>query len=274
MPKRTSLPSMLPPVAGVGGFGIDACQLGIAARFGQIGDKNAREEEKGHGAPDRPAMAWGAGHASEGVGEARRNGEDHQHLEEIGEGRGIFEWMSAVGVEKAAAIGSEHLDGFLRSDRTLRNGLRVVGFFCGGAAGIRFVYGLRFQESRLGVRMQILDDALGDEGKREDETEGKKNPEESASSVYPKIADGFRFATSDSANEGDGEGNADGGGGEVVIGEASHLREIAHRGFWRVHLPIGIGGEGNGGVPGEVGRRRLARCWGLKGSQCWMRSMR
>ena len=50
----------------------------------------------------------------------------------------------------------------------------------------------------------------------------------------------------------DGQGDADGGGSEVVVGQARHLREIAHRRFRRVYLPIGIGGEGNGSVPGEI----------------------
>ena len=66
----------------------------------------------------------------------------------------------------------------------------------------------------------------------------------------------FDLAAGDAADEGDGEGDADGGGPEVVRGEAEHLGEIAHRGLGRVGLPVGVGGEGDGGVEGEVGRDR------------------
>jgi len=37
-----------------------------------------------------------------------------------------------------------------------------------------------------------------------------------------------------------------------VIGQPSHLREIAHGRFWNVRLPVGVGGERDGRVPGQV----------------------
>jgi len=51
---------------------------------------------------------------------------------------------------------------------------------------------------------------------------------------------------------------------EVMGGEASHLSEIAHGALRRVGLPVGVGGEAGGGVPGQIGPT-LARCCGLKG---------
>ena len=39
-----------------------------------------------------------------------------------------------------------------------------------------------------------------------------------------------------------------------MVGEGEHLGEIAHGGFGDVGLPVGVGGEGGGGVPGEGGR--------------------
>ena len=82
-------------------------------------------------------------HAAEGVSEAGGDEEDHQHLNEVGERRWIFERMRGVGVEEAAAVSSDHLDGFLRSDWTLRNGLHRA-----------------FESLDDGVRFEILDHTL------------------------------------------------------------------------------------------------------------------
>ena len=49
---------------------------------------------------------------------------DRQKLEKVCERGGVFERMSRVGIEEAASVGAEHLNGFLRSDRTLSDGLR------------------------------------------------------------------------------------------------------------------------------------------------------
>ena len=64
---------------------------------------------------------------AEGDGEAGGDEEDGEHLQEVRERRGVLEGMRAVGVEEAAAVGAEHLDGFLRGDRALRDGLRGDG---------------------------------------------------------------------------------------------------------------------------------------------------
>ena len=38
-----------------------------------------------------------------------------------------------------------------------------------------------------------------------------------------------------------------------------HLGQIAHRGFWRVELPVGVGGKAGGGVPRQIGQHRGQR---------------
>ena len=63
--------------------------------------------------------------------------------------------------------------------------------------------------------------------------------------------------TRDAADQGNGDRDADGRAQEVVIRQAHHLGEIAHGGFGRIGLPVGVGGEGDGGVEGEC--RRHAR---------------
>ena len=103
-----------------------------------------------------------------------------------------------------------------------------------------------------GVGMQVLDHALADERERIDDADGQQHVKAGAGGIDPEIADGLRFAAGNAAHQGDGDGDADGGTEEVVIGEADHLREVAHGGFGRVGLPVGVRGEGGGGVPGEI----------------------
>ena len=113
---------------------------------------------------------------------------------------------------------------------------------------------MRLDELGGGVGVEVLDDALRGEGYGEDDGDGEKDPEGAAGEVDPEVAEGLHLAAGDAADEGDGEGQAYGGGPEVVRGEAEHLGEIAHGGLGRVGLPVGVGGEGDGGVEGEVGR--------------------
>ena len=157
--------------------------------------------------------------------------------------------MRGVGVEEAAAVGAEHLDGFLRGDRTLGDGLGGDGLGFAVGAGD----GLGFDEFGGVVGAEVLDDTLGDEREGEDEGDRGEDPEDGAGHVDPEVAEGPGFAAGNTADERDGERHADGGGPEVMGGEAEHLGEIAHGGLGRVGLPVGVGGEGDGGVEGEGG---------------------
>ena len=77
-----------------------------------------------------------------------------------------------------------------------------------------------------------------------------------ARQIHPEIADGLRRVPRDAAHERGGDGDADGGGKKVVDGQRHHLREIGHRGFAAVALPVGVGGEADGGVEREMLRQR------------------
>ena len=67
------------------------------------------------------------GHASKVIGEPAADGEDGQHLQEVGQRRGIFKRMRGVGIDVTAAVGAEHFDRDLRSDRPLDDGLLLDG---------------------------------------------------------------------------------------------------------------------------------------------------
>src|SRR5438445_772014 len=65
-------------------------------------------------------------HSPEGVCERAPQRENGNQLNEIGQRRWIFKRVSAVGVEKSAAISAQLFDNFLRCDRALSDGL--VGY--------------------------------------------------------------------------------------------------------------------------------------------------
>ena len=60
----------------------------------------------------------------------------------------------------------------------------------------------------------------------------------------------------DAAHQRRGDGDAGGGGDEVVKRQPDHLREIRHRGFAAVALPVGVGGETDGGVERQMRAQR------------------
>ena len=88
----------------------------------------------------------------------------------------------------------------------------------------------------------------------------QQHVERAAGQVDPEIADGLGRGPREGADQRDGERDAGSGGHEVLGGERRHLGEIAHRALAAVVLPVGVGGEADGGIEGEVrGDRRHAR---------------
>ena len=126
IPNRTSLPSMLPPVPPAVGSGRDAGLLvdRVAALLGDRRDDGPDQEQERHRREDGPAVPDRAGHPAERVRQARADREDQDDLEEVRPGRRVLVGMRGVGVEEAAAVGPELLDGLLRGDRALGDLLR------------------------------------------------------------------------------------------------------------------------------------------------------
>ena len=87
---------------------------GLPLRLGPVANEDAGDEQRGHRAEDGPALLGVLGHAAVRVRQRRRNAEDEQHLDHVGDRRRVLERMRAVGVEEAAAVGAELLDDFLR----------------------------------------------------------------------------------------------------------------------------------------------------------------
>ena len=95
--------------------------LRIAACLRPLQGGKGDDEEKEHRREESPALPGVARHFTEGVGEGGRDEQDQEDLQEIGERRGVLEGVGGVGVEKAAAVGAQFLDGLLGGDRPHRD---------------------------------------------------------------------------------------------------------------------------------------------------------
>src|ERR1700735_195952 len=134
-------------------------------------------------------MAPRAGHKPKRVRERRRDGENQKQLQEICERRWIFEGVRAVGTKETAAIGSKHLDRFLRSDRPLRDELlgdRLRGGLAIVAGGGDLLW---LNECGLVVGPQVLHHSLRDKNERHDKADRQEYPKKAASEIHPKVSD-------------------------------------------------------------------------------------
>ncbi len=73
-----------------------------------------------------------------------------------------------------------------------------------------------------------------------------------ADQVHPEVAERLRAAARQPAHQRHRQHDAGGGGDELVKGQASHLRQVAHGRLASVVLPVGIGGETGSGVEGQL----------------------
>ena len=70
-----------------------------------------------------------------------------------------------------------------------------------------------------------------------------------AHEVDPEVAEFAGVAPCQTANERHRHGHADGGGDEVLHGQAGHLHQVALGRLTRIGLPVGVGHEADRGVP-------------------------
>ncbi len=192
-----------------------------------------------------------AHHLPERDRQAGGDQEDRQYLEKIRQGRRILKGVRAVRVEKAAAVGAEHFDRLLRSDRALRDGLRRHSGGRAFAGSVGGGHGLRLQQLRSVVGAQVLHHALRHQHDRVDEADRQQHPEGRARQVDPEVAEGAHLLACDAADERDRQCEPGGCRPEIVRGEAEHLRQVAHGGFGRVGLPVGVRRERNSRAPGQ-----------------------
>ena len=212
---------------------------GGAVGLGPVADDDAGDEQDAHHGEDRPALALIADHAAEDVGQRRPDREDRDHLDEVRQRGRVLEGVRGIGVEEAAAIGAEHLDGDLRGDRPDRD--RLLG---------------AFQRRRIDIGAERLRHALPDEEEGVGDADRDEDVEGAAGDIDPEIADRARRAAGEAADERDRQHDARRRRQEVLVGQAEHLRQVGERAFAAVVLPVGVGDEADGGVEGERLRHR------------------
>ena len=193
---------------------------GIPLGLGPVASRESREKQDTHCREECPSLALVADHPTEGVGQRRADREDRPHLDEVADRIRILEGMSGVDVEEAAAVGAELLDRDLRGHRPLRDELLCP-----------------LKRRRLGISAKVLRHAGRDERERHDDRQRQHHVKRCAGEIDPEIADRLGRAPGKSANDGDHERNARGGGEEIVHREPGHLRQIAHGGLAAVGLP-------------------------------------
>ena len=212
---------------------------GGARRFGPVGHDDAGNEQHAHGGEDGPTLALVADRAAEHVGERRPDREDRNHLHEVRQRGRVLERMGRVGVEEAAAIGAEHLDGDLRGDRPDRDGLLRT-----------------FQRGRFHIRAERLRNTLPDQEQRVNDADRQQDVERAAGDIDPEIPDGPGRCARKTADQRHGERNPGRCGKEVLVRQAKHLHQVGHGAFAAVVLPIGVGDEAHRGIERQILRDR------------------
>ena len=181
----------------------------VAVRFGGVTRGHATDEEHAHDREYGPALALIADHAAEHVGQRRPDGEDRDHLHEVRQRGRILERVRRVGVEKAAAVGAEHLDGDLRGHRADRD--RLLG---------------AFERGRVDVGPDRLRDALPDQEQRVEDADGQQDVERAAGDIDPEVTDRLGRRAGEPAHQRDREHNAGRRRQEILVGQAEHLHEV------------------------------------------------
>ena len=180
-------------------------------------------------------------HAAQCAGQACANDEDRDDLHVIRKRGRVLIRVRTVGVEETAAVGAQHLDGFLRGHRPLPDGLRLGGLF---------------ERMRNRIRAEVLRHALPDQEQRVKNARRRQNVKHRPSHVDPEIANRRGTGSLDTTDQRHGNHDACRSRPEVVRRQARHLREITHGRLGRVELPICIRGEAGGGVEGKIGAHR------------------
>ena len=105
----------------------------------------------------------------------------------------------------------------------------------------------------LGVRMKVLNHALGDQQQRAHHRERQQDIDGArvkSTQKLPMVLAEWRAKPRTNAMATPMPAAAD---AEVMDRQRDHLAEIAHGGFRNVALPVGIGAETDGGIERQVG---------------------
>jgi hypothetical protein len=153
-----------------------------------------RGPDGGHDGEDRVALPQVADDAAERTGEAERDHQDEENLNEVRQPVRVLERVRRVRVVEPATVRPELLDHLLARHRTAGNGLRPA---CEGRDG--------------GVAGEVLHDPVEDQHDAEDHRDRQQNPDRDPGQVDPEVAKPIGMSTRQPPDERDGHRNPDRG---------------------------------------------------------------
>src|SRR5271168_836276 len=237
-----------------GRFRLHAFQERISPCLERIHHHHARQEQRRHGAPHRPAVPSRTCYPPQRVCQPRRNRKNQQQLHKVRQRCWILKRVCAISAKKSSAVRSVHLDRFLRSHRPLRDHLRRHRFLLHATVRVLRLHHLWFNQTRRRVRLQVLDHPLRNEKQSRHQTDRQQHPQKRPRRIHPEIPDGVRFPPRHSPNQGNGQCNPHRRRRKVVVRQTCHLCQVAHRRFTRIRLPVRIRRERHRRIPRQVWR--------------------
>ena len=97
-----------------------------------------------------------------------------------------------------------------------------------------------------------MDHPLRNEKHRKDQADRDQQVIGHPDEIDPEIPDGVGRVPRNAADQRGGDGDAGRGGNEIVKRQPDHLGEVRHGRFAAVALPVGVGGETDGGVKRQM----------------------
>ena len=224
-----------------------------------------QRHEDAHCGQHHPPLPRIAHHASERVGESGRDDHEREHFQEVGQRARVLERMRGVCVEEAAAVRAELLDGILRGSGpsdvcsvtvvfsiTEAPSGPVAGIPWSSSTGVQHL-SVTGERRHFLVTREVLNDALGNEHQRQHERQRHEQIESGTSESTQKFPT-VRGCAARVRESTRWHGDARGRGKEVLDRKPRRLREIAHRRFARIALPVRVGREADGRVECRIRR--------------------
>jgi len=132
--------------------------------------------------------------------------------------------MGTIGIEKAAAFGSQIRDKLIRGCRSLSDGLTST-----------------LQSVGFRIARQVDRYALADQNQAARQSQRQEDPKQASGQIHPEVAQGSGSFPYEASDEGNPHGEAGSAGEEILRDQSQQLGEIPESGFAAIGLPGGSG---------------------------------
>ncbi len=219
-------------------------QMRVAVQLGPHHQSGADDKNNRHRPEDGVALTTVAYRITEGEAQCRGDQENGQHLQEVSQRRRVLKRMCGVGIEEAPAVGPQHLDRLLGSDRphrqqTLDALQRGVGL----------------------IRVEVLQRPLLDKNQRQQQGKGQQDPQGDTGDIYPGVTQRIDAFAGKGADQGEDHRHPAGSREKVLHRQADHLTEVAQRALAAVGLPVGVRHKAHGGIQCQMPRQSGQLLW-------------